>query len=53
MKIARKSAAARARYRRLAQDCLETAQIIQNTESLTALIEMAQVWQRLANQQRE
>jgi 3-methyladenine DNA glycosylase Tag len=44
---------ARARYRRLAQDCLETAQIIQNTESLTALIEMAQVWQRLANQQRE
>jgi hypothetical protein len=44
---------ARARYRRLAQDCLETAQTIQNTESRTALIEMAQVWQRLANQQRE
>lgn len=44
---------ARARYRRLAQDCLETAQTIQNTEARTALIEMAQVWQRLANEQRE
>jgi hypothetical protein len=30
----------RARYRRLAQDCLETAQTIQNTEARTTLIEM-------------
>jgi hypothetical protein len=43
----------RARYRRLAQDCLETAQTIQNTEARTALIEMAQVRQRLANAQKE
>jgi hypothetical protein len=39
----------RARYQCLAQDCLETAQTIQNTEARAALIEMAQVWQRLAN----
>ena len=32
----------RARYRRLAQDCLETAQTIQNAEARTTLIEMAQ-----------
>jgi hypothetical protein len=43
----------RARYRRLAQDCLDTAQTIQNTEARTALMEMAQVWHRLANEQKE
>jgi hypothetical protein len=51
MMLARESP--RTRYRRLAQDCLETAQTIQNTEARTALIEMAQVWQRLANEQKE
>jgi len=43
----------RARYRRLAQDCLETAQTIQNMEARATLIETAQVWQRLANEQKE
>jgi hypothetical protein len=32
---------------------LETAQTIQNAEARTTLIEMAQVWQRLANEQKE
>jgi hypothetical protein len=38
----------RARYRRLAQECLETARTIQNTEARATLLEMAQIWQRLA-----
>jgi hypothetical protein len=44
---------ARARYRRLAEECLETAQSIQNMEARAMLLEMAQVWQRLANEQKE
>jgi hypothetical protein len=32
---------------------LNTAQTIQNTQARTALMEVAQVWQRLANEQKE
>ena len=35
----------RARYRRLAQECLETARTIQNVETRATLLEMAQIWQ--------
>jgi hypothetical protein len=41
------------RYRRLAQECLETARTVQSAEARTALVEMAQVWNRLADQQKE
>jgi hypothetical protein len=41
-----------ARYRRLARECLEMARTISmNADSRAALIEMAQVWTRLAEQQ--
>jgi hypothetical protein len=43
----------RARYRRLAQECLETARMIQNVETRATLVEMAQIWQRLADEHRE
>jgi hypothetical protein len=36
------------RYRRLARECFETARTVQNTEARAALLEMAQVWMRLA-----
>jgi hypothetical protein len=42
---------AAARYRRLAHQCLEIARTITNRNARAALIEMAQVWQRLADQQ--
>jgi hypothetical protein len=38
-------------YRRLAQDCLRLAQIIQNREVRTALQGMAREWQKLADEQ--
>jgi hypothetical protein len=38
-----------ARYRRLAQECLETAKTFPKGERRTALVHMAQVWQRLAD----
>jgi uncharacterized protein with PhoU and TrkA domain len=41
------------RYRRLAQECLETARTVQGAEARTTLLEMAQIWQRLADQQKE
>ena len=39
------------RYRLLAHQCLEIARTITNQNARVALIEMAQVWQRLADQQ--
>ena len=39
------------RYRRLAQECLEMARIFPAGERRTTLLEMAQVWQRLADEQ--
>jgi hypothetical protein len=38
-------------YRRLAQECLVTAREIANEEKRAALIHMAQVWLRLAEEQ--
>jgi hypothetical protein len=38
-------------YRRLAQECLDTARTIANEDARDALLQMAQVWQRLAEQQ--
>ena len=39
-----------ARYRRLAQDCLDFAATLLDSDQRDALLEMAQVWQRLADQ---
>ena len=38
-------------YRRLAKACLTTARSIANKESRHALVQMAQVWLRLAEEQ--
>jgi hypothetical protein len=38
-------------YRRLAQDCLRIAQAIQRREVRAVLQEMAEEWQRLADEQ--
>jgi hypothetical protein len=38
-----------ARYRRLAQECLEVAYTFQEGVRRTVLLQMAQVWQRLAD----
>jgi hypothetical protein len=38
-----------ARYRRLARECLEVAHSFPAGERRTALLQMAQVWQRLAD----
>ena len=38
------------RYSRLARECLETANTFPSGEPREALIQMAQVWQRLADQ---
>jgi hypothetical protein len=37
-----------ARYRRLAQECWKTAHTFPDGERRTVLLQMAQVWQRLA-----
>jgi hypothetical protein len=42
---------AAARHRRLAHQCLEIARTITDENARATLIEMAQVWQRLAAQQ--
>jgi hypothetical protein len=39
------------RYRRLAQECSEMAHTFPAGERRTSLLEMAQVWQRLADEQ--
>jgi hypothetical protein len=39
-----------ARYRRLAQECLEVAATFSDRDQRDAVLEMAQVWQRLADQ---
>jgi hypothetical protein len=38
----------RARYRLLARDCLEMARTVASEEARTTLIDMAQIWVRLA-----
>jgi hypothetical protein len=38
-------------YRRLAQQCLDVARTIRDPDGHAALVQMAQVWQRLANEQ--
>jgi len=38
-------------YRRLAQQCLETLRTISNQEARATLVQMAQVWLRLAEEQ--
>jgi hypothetical protein len=38
-----------ARYRRLARECLEVASTFPDGEQRTPLLQMAQVWQRLAD----
>ena len=38
-------------YRRLARDCLRLLQTFSNEEARAALIEMARVWTRLAEEQ--
>ena len=43
---------ASARYRRLAGECWEIAHTFPAGELRTVLLQMAQVWQRLANEQR-
>ena len=43
---------ASARYRRLAGECWEIAHTFPAGERRTVLLQMAQVWQRLANEQR-
>jgi hypothetical protein len=40
-----------ARYRRHAQECLEMAYTVKTEEARATLLEMAQIWQRLADQQ--
>jgi len=40
-------------YRRHAQDCLEMARVFQDKTACITLLEMARVWQRLADQHRE
>jgi hypothetical protein len=40
-----------ARYRRLAQECLATANTTANVRARASLIQMAQVWLRLAEEQ--
>jgi pyruvate/2-oxoglutarate dehydrogenase complex dihydrolipoamide dehydrogenase (E3) component len=42
-----------ARYRRCAQQCLEMASVFQDSEARVTLLEMARIWQRLADQHRE
>jgi L-lactate utilization protein LutC len=37
-----------ARYRRLAEECLDVANTLPNGVTRTVLVQMAQVWQRLA-----
>jgi hypothetical protein len=37
-----------ARYRRLAEECLDVASTFPNGVTRTVLVQMAQVWQRLA-----
>jgi hypothetical protein len=39
-------------YRSLAEECLRIAQTMRNQEARTALLEMAEAWQRLAEEQR-
>jgi hypothetical protein len=38
-------------YRRLARECLATARTISTGETRTALIDMARIWTRLAEEQ--
>jgi hypothetical protein len=38
------------RYRRLAEECLEVAYTFPKGERRTVLVQMAQVWQRLADE---
>jgi hypothetical protein len=38
------------RYRRLAEECLEIAYTFPDGERRTVLVQMAQVWQRLADE---
>jgi len=38
-------------YRRPAQQCLETARTISSKDGRAILVQMAQVWQRLAEEQ--
>ncbi len=38
------------RYRRLAEECLEVAYTFPDGERRTVLVQMAQVWQRLAEE---
>ena len=38
-------------YRRLARECLEAARTVQDEDGRTALLQMAQVWSRLADDQ--
>ena len=42
-----------AEYRRLARECLEAARSVQDEDGRTALLQMAQVWLRLADEQTE
>ena len=42
-----------ARYRRLAQQCLDVARVFQDREARITMLEMARIWQRLADQHRE
>ena len=39
-----------ARYRRLAKECLDVAYLFQDGVRRTVLLQMAQVWQRLADE---
>jgi hypothetical protein len=39
-------------YRSLAQHCLRIAETMRNKEARTALLQMAESWQRLAEEQR-
>jgi len=41
------------RYRRLAQECLEAARTVQSEQLRLALIEMAQVWMRVADEKQK
>jgi hypothetical protein len=38
-------------YRRLARDCLQVAKTVSTEEARLALVEMARVWSRLADEQ--
>jgi len=40
-----------AHYRRLAQDCLRIVRQVSTEEARTILVEMAQIWRRLADTQ--